>query len=188
MPSDDRSVQSQANQNANNAGATGSNLNAQAGSIAGTLIPTLRSDITNPNGLTPSQQANMITAGAQAAGGAGGSVAGEAMLRAGRTNNTGSLSSVLDQAARRVAQQGSQNTLGVLNKSADIANQRRSAALGGLSGLYGTDVSGALKAMGLQNEDLDTELKAGQSGPLQNMILPTLSTLGGASKGPMAYV
>lgn len=177
----DRSTQGAAGQNARAAGSTGSNFSTQANQIGGTLIPTLKQEATNPTGYTPQEQANQLTAGEQAAGGAGGAVAGEAGLRAARTNNTGSLSSVLDQAARRTGQTLSENALGVANKSADLAQKKQAQALGQLQGLYGTDTSNALKAMGLQNEDLDTELNAGKSGWLQNGM-GILSSLQGAGK------
>lgn len=185
----DRSVQGASGQNSRAAGATASGYGAQAGSIAGTVIPTLTNDINNPQGYTPTQTNNQLVAGEQGAGGAGGSIAGEAQLRAERTRNSGSTSGILDQAARRTAQTLSGNALNVQNKSADLAQQKRASALAGLQKLYGTDVGAQLQGMGIQNQDLDTAIKAGQSGWVQNAtgVLAALNS-GGQKAGPMSYV
>ena len=87
---------------------------------------------------------------------------------------------MLDQAARAKGQQLSQNALNVQNKSADVGLQRQAQAQQQLQGLYGTNVNAQLKGLGLQNEDLDTELQANKQGWLQNTegVLDTASGMG----------
>lgn len=183
----DRAAQGQAGQAFNSSVGAASQYNTAAGNAAGTLIPTLREDINNPQGYTTTQQNNQLVAGEQGAGGATSGVTGAAGLQAARTRNTGNLSAVLDQAQRQKAQTLSTNALTVANKSADLAQKKRAAALGQLGGLYNTDVSANLKALGLEPEDVNAETNAGSQGWLQDTT-GILGAVGKASKGPAAYV
>jgi hypothetical protein len=176
----DRSVQSAAKSDANQAGTTAGGFGSAALGIAGPLTGELQREAANPIGYTPEQTNSMLVAGEQGAGGANASIAGTAGLAAGRTRNSAALSGVLDAAARAKTQQLSQNALNVQNKSADVGLQRQAQAQQQLQGLYGTNVNAQLKSMGLQNEDLNTELAAGRQGWLQNTegVLDTLGGLG----------
>jgi hypothetical protein len=176
----DRSIANQAGSNAATAGATGGGYGSAASGISGTLIPTLNRELAGGGGLTPTQKNQMLVAANQGSGGAAGGVAGQAGLAAARTRNSGALSGVLDAAARAKAQAGSQAGLNVENKSTDLANQQKAQAASELGGLYGTDVSAQMKAMGLQNQDLDTELNANKSGWLQDTE-GLIGTLGNAA-------
>jgi len=71
-----------------------------------------------------------------------------------------------------------------------LKERQKQEGLQGLQGLYGTDTSNQLRAMGLSAEDLQNQLNAGKSGWLQNTmgVLGTIGGLGGAKKGPMAYI
>lgn len=170
MDSDDRAAQGQAAGAEKTAATTAAGYGANAGQERGTLIPTLQEDINNPQGFTPSQTNSMLVAGEQGAGGGGAAITGAAGLNAARTRNSGGTSGVLDQAARRTAQTLSGNALGVQNQSAKLAQQKRAAALGGLQGLYGTDVNAQMKAMGIIPEDINAEVNAGKSGWYQNLL------------------
>lgn len=183
----DRSAQAQAGAAATTAKNTAGGYGTSAQGIGNFLQPTLQRDITNPVGFTPTEANNMLVAGEQGAGGATAGVAGAAGLNAMRTRNSGALSGVLDQAARTKQQQLSQNALGVQNESAKLAQAKRASALGGLQGLYGTDVGAQMKAMGIQNEDINSEIEAGKSGWVQNLE-GGISALSGAAKGPMSYL
>ena len=181
----DRSIQQSATSAANTAGTTGAGYGSTAAAIGAPLTKTLQNDVNNPIGFTPTETNNMLVAGEQGAGGATSAITGQAGLQAGRTRNSAALSGVLDQAARQKQQQLSQNALGVQNQSAMLAQQKRASALGGLQGLYGTDVGAQLKAMGIQDQDLNTAIQAGNSGWLQNTMgaIGTLGNLGlGAGK------
>jgi hypothetical protein len=183
----DRSIQGADQQNAKQAGGVASGYGQTAGNIQGSILPTLTQEATHPTGYDPTTMNNMLVAGEQGAGGSNSAITGQAGLAAGRTRNSGALSSVLDQAARRTGQTNSENALNVQNSSAKLAQQKQQQALGQLQGLYGTDVSAQLKGMGLQSQDEQDALQAGNSGWLQQG-LSAVNTLGGAAKGPMAYL
>ena len=173
----DRSLQQSANQANQTAAQTGGQYGGEAQSIGANLIPQLQAEATGNVGLTPTQQNNMLTMAQQGAGGATAGIAGQAGLQAGRTKNSAATSGVLDQASRNKAMAESQAGLSVANKSADVARQNQSRAQGALQGLYGTDVSAQLHAMGLQPEDINAGVNAGKSGWFQNMneLLQTLT-------------
>jgi hypothetical protein len=118
----------------------------------------------------------------QGAGGATAGITGQAGLAAGRTRNSAATSGVLDQAARSKQQTLSQNALGIQNKSADLANMKQQEGIQGLQGLYGTDVTAQMKAMGLIPEDVNAAANASKEGWLQN-TLATIQTLGGLGLG-----
>lgn len=176
-----RGAQAQASHAANTAATTAGGYGAGAGSIGANLIPGLEAEATGNIGYTPEQQNNQLVAGEQGAGGANAGVVGRAMLSAGRTRNSAALSGVEDEAARSKERQLSENALNVSNESAKLAQQKQSEAQGRLAGLYGTDVSAQLRAMGLIPEDVNAETNAGKSGWLQN-TLDTIGTIG--SLGP----
>lgn len=181
----DRSIQKSAGQDATAAGGAAGGFGGAATGIAGQLTPEIEREAANPIGYTPTQTNNMLVAGEQGAGGSNASIAGAAGLAANRTRNSGALSGVLDAAARAKAKQLSTNALNIQNRSADVGLQRQQQAQQQLQGLYGTNVNAQLGAMGLQNQDLDTELKAGQQGWLQNTegVLGTLGKLGSKAAG-----
>ena len=178
----DRAAQAAASGAAKTAGTTAAGYGTSAGAIGAPLTKTLQNDVNNPIGFTPTETNNMLVAGEQGAGGATSGIAGAAGLNAMRTRNTGALSGVLDQAARTKQQQLSQNALGVQNESAKLAQAKRASALSGLQGLYGTDVGAQLKAMGVQDSDINSEIAAGQSGWLQN-VEGVGNMLGNMAKG-----
>jgi hypothetical protein len=166
----DRSIQSSAKNNANTANNTASQYGAQAAGIGSSLIPGLERDANNPQGFSPTQKNDMLVSGAEAVGGANSGITGQANLTAARTRNAGGFANALDEAARIKGRQLSTNALNVSGADAKAALAKQAQARGELGGLYGTDVSGQLKGMGLANEDLDTALKAGQSGWQQNAM------------------
>lgn len=169
---------------AKTAGSTGANYGTSATGISDTLVPQLQAEATGDIGYTPQQQNNMLVAGEQGAGGANAGVVGRAGLLAGRTRNSAATSGILDEAARDKTRQMSTNALDVANRSADLAQKKQAGAQSELSGLYGTDVSAQLRAMGLMPEDVNAASEAGKSGWLQN-TLGTIATIGGlgGSKG-----
>jgi hypothetical protein len=60
--------------------------------------------------------------------------------------------------------------LGVGAQDVAGAKELNQAGAAGMQGLFGTDVASQLKAMGIQNEDINTQIKAGQSGWYQNLL------------------
>lgn len=178
MKEDDRSAQGQGKAAFGNAQSTAGGYGANAAQERSTLIPTLQQEINNPQGFTPSQTNAMLVAGEQGAGGANAAITGQAGLQAMRTRNSAGTSGVLDQAARRTAQNLSQNAVNIQAKNAELGAQNRQRALSGLQGLYGIDTGAQMKALGLVPEDINAEVNAGKSGWLQN----TMGVLGGLGR------
>jgi hypothetical protein len=174
------------------ASTTAGNLGKQAGTVAGnaqtnanelysSLVPGLIRQAQNPNaaGLTAQQLNNANTAGAEAIGGANATATGEGRLAALRSRTAGGFAPALDEAARARGRQLSTNALDVQNANARLGLERSSQAQQQLEGLYGTNTSNMLKAMGLQDQDLETQLAANRQGWVQNTDA-TIAALRGA--------
>jgi hypothetical protein len=166
----DRDIQGKAKKNAGTAGDVATGYGSTAAQIGSSVIPGLEQQAQHPTGYDPVTKNNMLVASQQGVGGASSGVTGEANLAAARTRNAGGFGRVLDEAARIKGRQLSQNALGVENQSAQLAQQKQMDAQKLLAGLYGTDTSNQLHAMGVQNQDLNTALEAGKSGWQQNAM------------------
>jgi hypothetical protein len=177
----DRSVQNAAKSNATNANTVASGFGTTASQIGSSLIPGLEREAENPTGFTPVQKNNMLVASQEGVGGASSGIVGQGNLAAARTRNAGGFARALDEAARQKGRQLSTNAVGIQNEDARVALQRQQDAQRQLAGLYGTNTSDQLKAMGLSDEALRTELDAGKSGWQQN-AMNWINTLGGAAK------
>ncbi len=150
------SISRTAQNNAAQAGNTAAGFGSGASTINSQLLPFLTRELNNPMGYSQQQQGAMLN---QAEAGAGGATAGintEANLAAARDRNSGGFSGALDAAAREKAKALSGVSSGIAAKNADLQQQQQQSAASGLQNLYGTDTSAQLKAMGLQNEDLNT--------------------------------
>lgn len=174
----DRSIQGRAKNQADTSTSVGTGYGSSAQQIGSSLIPGLERQAQGGQGLTPQQKNAALVSGAEAAGGTAGAAGGSAALEKMRTRNPAGFSAALDEVAREKGRQMSRNALNVENLDTNVANQKQREAQQLLSGLYGTDVSGQLKAMGLANEDLNTALQAGKSGWLQNTegLIDTLTS------------
>jgi hypothetical protein len=181
----DRSAQGQAKSNMTTANTTGSTFGGRASDIYNSEIPGLERDANNPQGYTPEQKNNMLVSGGEAVGGANSGIVGQAVLEATRTRNAGGFANSLDEAARIKGRQLSTNALNVNNEDARLAQQKQQEARRQLTGLYSTNTSDQLKAMGLSDEAIQQELEAGKSGWQQNAMnwintfKPSGSTSGG---------
>lgn len=180
----DRSLQKTAQQGATTASTTGGNYGAAAGQIGGNIVPFLEGQVNNPTGFSSTDMNNMLVANQQGAGGATSGITGQANLQAARTRNAGGFTSALDQAARDRTMAQSQGALQVQNENANLKQKKQMEASQQLGGLYGTDVSAQLRAMGLLPEDVNAGANAGRSGWLQDTtgILGALKAPSG-SKG-----
>jgi len=177
----DRSAQGQAKQNVSTANSVAGGFGTAASQIGSSLIPGLEREAQNPTGFTPVQKNNMLVSGAEAIGGVNAGLKGEANLASARTRNAGGFAPALDEAARIKSRQLSGNALGVENEDARLANEKQQFAQRQLQGLYGTDTTNQLRAMGLSDEALNSEINAGKSGWLQN-TLDTIGTLTAGAK------
>lgn len=176
-----RQAQNQANQVFNTAQEFGGTSMGNANQLFNTLMPAYQQEAINPQGYTPSQKASMDTASQQSTGGAVAGAVGQGNLMGARDRNAGSFAPALDASARRAASINSENALGVENKSADLAEKKRQAGLAGLTGLYDTTTSDALKSLGLENEAINAGVEAGKSGWYQN-TLGAINAITGAGK------
>lgn len=182
----DRQVQGAAKQNAGTANATASTSGDQAAQERGSFVPTLENRAQGKGtGYSPTDLNNMLVAQQEGAGGANATVGGEGRLAALRSRTAGGFAPALDEAARAKGRTLATGGLDVANANAQLKQQQQTQALNALQGLYGTDTSNQLRAMGLSNEDLNTELNAGKSGWLQNTegVLGTIGGLGSQAAG-----
>jgi hypothetical protein len=177
----DRDIAAKANQNRKTADTTGSTLGTEAAGIGGAVIPGLEREATNPQGFAPTDVNNMLVAGGEAAGGANAGITGQANLEAARTRNAGGFASALDEAARIKSRQLSTNALDVSGAQAQEKEKQRQFAQGQLTNIMQSDRANQLRAMGLSDEAIAEELKAGQQGWLQN-TLNTINTIEGGAK------
>jgi hypothetical protein len=165
----DRAATKEAKQAAGTDASVAGNAGGQAGQIAGTLVPQLEKQATNPTGYAPQDISNMLTASQQGAGGATSGITGQANLTAARTRNAGGFTNALDEAARVKNRQLSTNALGISNQNANVKLGQQQDAQKALQGLYGTDTSAQLSAMGLVPGAVNSQVNAGNSGWLQNL-------------------
>jgi len=178
----DRSLQKQAGQAATTASTTGGNYGNAAAGIGASIVPTLETQATNPTGYSSTDINDMLVSGAQAAGGVNSGITGQANQTAARTRNAGGFATALDEASRQKNRQLSGNALDVMNQNAKLKQAKQEEALNQLQGLYGTDVTAQMRAMGLVPEDINSGVNAGNSGWLQNTI-GVINALGGAARG-----
>lgn len=166
----DRSAQNQASQNSKTANGVAGGFGATASQIGSSIIPGLEREANNPVGLTPEQRNTATVSGAEAIGGVNSGVKGEANLASSRTRNAGGFAPALDEAARIKSRALATNTQDITNLDTSLANKKQQFAQGELGGLYGNLNADQLKAMGISDEDLNTMIKAGQTGWQQNAM------------------
>ena len=185
----DRGATSQAKTQGQQAGAVAGQSQANANQLYSSVVPGLIRQAQTPQGLTAGQLNTATTASQEAAGGANAAATGEGRLAALRTRTAGGYPAALDEAARAKGRTLATNAQDLQLTNAKLGLQRQSDAQRQLEGLYGVNNSSMLQAMGLQNQDLNTQLRAGQQGWLQNtdQTLGALGQLGGgvgaAAKG-----
>jgi len=133
------------------------------GADRSTLFPFLGSELNNPQGFGSDAVAKMLTQGGEAVSGATGAANESAQLQASRTGNSAAVPGIIDSTARSAMKQQSDNALNVNIKNAMLKNEQQQDAAKALQGIYGEDVGGALKAMGLQNESLGENAAASKA-------------------------
>jgi hypothetical protein len=187
----DRSVTGQAKTAASGARQVGAGFGSTASGIGSSIIPGLEREAEHPTGFDPTTRNRMLVANQEGAGGANAAITGEGRLAALRSRTAGGFAPALAEAARAKGRTLATGGLNVELENAKLAEQKRRAAQEQLGGMYSGLNADQLRAMGLENEALQTELQAGKSGWLQNTmgVLGTIGQMGaGASKGPMQFV
>lgn len=163
-----RAAVGQANNLQGTAGTQAAQANSSAAGVNSTLNPFLTSELLHPQGFSQGDTTSMLSAGQAGAGGATAGVTGQANLTAARTRNAGGFGSALDAAARSRQQAAAGSSEGIAGQNAQLKQTQQQAGASGLQGLYNTDSSNALKALGIQDSAIGTETQAGNSGWLQN--------------------
>lgn len=182
----DRSINSAAKANAKNAGATGATFGAEAGQERGSVVPGLEREAQGQQGFSPTDLNNMSVSAMQGIGGSNAGITGQANLEAARTRNAGGFAGALDEASRNKDRALGNSALNIQNENAQQKQSNQKFAQGQLTGLVGQDSNSMLKAMGLQDQDLNTGLKADQTGWFQDFN-QLMQTLEGGAKAAAAF-
>jgi hypothetical protein len=177
----DRGAGKEAKNLGSTAGQVGAGFGSVASGIGTAIIPGLERQANNPTGFDPTTQNRMLVANQEGAGGANAAVTGEGRLAALRSRFAGGFAPALAEAARAKGRTLATGALDVQLENAKLAEQKRRAAQEQLGGMYSGLNADQLKAMGTENEDLNTQLAAGRQGMLQNVegVLGTIGGLGG---------
>ena len=177
----DRGLAKQAKQASTVAQGTAGQMGQEAQQAYGALIPGVTRDESNPTGYTPQQQNQQLVRQQEAVGGGNAAIGGEGRLAALRTRTAGGFAPAMAEAARAKGRTLATGALDVANRNAELQQQKQQQARQMLAGLYGTNTSNMLRAMGLQSEDIGQELAAGRQGWVQNAT-NVLGALQGAGK------
>lgn len=145
-----------------NALANSANAVNQSTAAYNTVNPIYSAMATAPQGFTPTQKANMLTASSQSGGGGVASAVGQGGLYAARTGQAGGATAALDDAARSAGVTNSSNALNVQNESDQLATQNQRIGLSGLNGIYNDANSTA-------TNDLNTANSAAQAEAARKM-------------------
>jgi len=178
----DRGAAAQAKNQGKAAAGVAGQSQANSNQLYSSVAPGLIRQAQTQQGLTASQLNNATTASGEAAGGANSALTGEGLLAALRTRTAGGVPAALDEAARAKARTLATNAQDLQLTNAKLGLQRQADAQRQLEGLYGVNNSSMLQAMGLQNQDLNTQLAAGRQGWLQNTD-QTIEALGSLGQG-----
>jgi hypothetical protein len=136
--------------------------------------------LAHPQGFSQQDQTAQLAAAQAGSGGTNSAINGAASLQAARTRNASGFAGSLDQAARIRGQQNAQASEQVASNDAQLKQTQQQAGAAGLQGLFNSDSSNALRALGLQDQTIGTEAQA-SPGWLQN-TLGAINAVSGAGK------
>lgn len=166
----DRALAGSAEKQADTAGSVASQDRATANGLNAQVSPFYHSLMNETHAFNPTQMNELLTASAAPLSSSLGDAEGEARSEMERTHNTAGFSSALDDAARQrdKTMAGASEKIG----AEDVlgAKQDNAAGAAGLTHQADQDTSAMLSAMGIQNEDTNTALKANQQGWYQKML------------------
>lgn len=178
----------QARKLADTAGTEGATLFGEGQGIQAQLLPFLRGELTAQHAFSPTQLNEMLTAASAGSGGAASSLGGEAELYGARTGNTAAVPALLDKIARAKTQGLAKASEGIAAEDVMQTERNRQAGAAGMANLYGQDTGEALRAMGLENEAINTEVKAGDTGGWFRNLMKTTATLAGNARAGFGEV
>ncbi len=170
----------QATTAANTATGLSGQLEGNAASAYGTLMPELQSEAMNPQGFQPADLAKMNTAAKQTAGGTQAGATGQGALLAGRTKNPGTASAAIAESAREGGRQQSQEDLQTNIANAKLKEAQRQSGLKGEENLTGLETGAGLSALGQVAPDVNANTNAAnQSWDWAKFLLdPALQSAG----------
>jgi hypothetical protein len=152
--------QGQATTAFNNTLSTSNMLGSDASAIGSTLTPFLTQEMLHPQGYGQQGLSAMTAAADGGAGGATSGLTGQAMQRAAASHNTGAYGAALDAASRNRTAATADASEGIAAKNANLQQQQVQDASNQLGGLYKTDTSGMLEAMGQEAPDINAGVNA----------------------------
>jgi hypothetical protein len=155
----------QAGQQYNQANTAAGQYGSAATNEGAQLNPFLSQEMKAKHLFDPNQVNEMLTAADAGAGGATGALTGQAGLEAQRTHNSSGFTKTLDDIARDKSKALAGTSEGIASEDVMGAKNLNQQGAAGLQGLYGTNVGAQMKAMGLADQDINTELKAQEAGP-----------------------
>lgn len=171
-----KNTYNQAYNTANMLGANASNINAN-------LTPFLTQEMLHPQGYGQQGLSAMTAAAEGGAGGATSGLTGQAEQRAAASHNAGGYQAALDAAARERTKAAAGASENIAAQNANLQQHQMQAGAQGLQGLYGTDTSGMLNAMGQQSRDIQTQLQANAApAPWMSALSNTMGLIGQAGK------
>ena len=144
----------------NQATSTANMLGTDASAIGSTLTPFLTQEMLHPQGYGQQGLSAMTAAAEGGAGGATSGLTGQAMQRAAASHNTGAYGAALDAASRNRTMATADASEGIAAKNAGLQQQQQQDATQQLGGLYKTDTSGMIDAMGQQANDINAGTNA----------------------------
>lgn len=149
-----------------------------ASTINANLMPFLTRELTNPTGFGQAGTTALTSADLAGAGGANSGLVGAAESKVAATNNPSGYATALDQAARERSKAAAGGAEGIAAKNEELKQTQQQSAAKGLEGMYGTDVSGQLGALGIEPKDI----QAGVDANSQNWFNNYLKLAGTAAK------
>jgi hypothetical protein len=183
----DRAAQAAAKNAAATAGNTAANDQNLANQGQQTLNPFFKQEMGAEHLFTPGQTDELLTAAGAGAGGVAGEEQAALNRNAATTHNATALTKSLQEAARDKMKNAAGTSENIAAQDVMGAKQLNQEGAAGEQSLFGTNTDAALKAMGLQTNDINTEIEAGKSGWLQNMNATITALTQGAknAKGAM---
>ena len=173
-----KGVAGQALNNSGTAQNLSNQLTANASNVYGGLEPQLAAEAAHPSGYTPGQKASINTAAQQSAGGTTAGATGAGGLYAARTRNAGAGQAAIGASSRAAGGNLSRAAVGTQVQDANLAQSNRNKALGGLSSLYGTELSGGENALGLSNQSLGVADQADANNPWMKLLMQGIQSGG----------
>lgn len=180
----DRWAQGQAKNAAATDATTASTLQGEAQGEHAQLSPFFSQEMNAEHAFDPTQNNELLTAAEAGTGAAAGDIAAKTNDLAARTRNASGFTKSLQEQARDRDKAAAGASEGIAAQDVLGAKALNQEGAHGLQGLYGTDTTGMLDAMGQRTKDVNAEVEAGKSGWLQNTlaVANTLGNLAGGGK------